>query len=87
MSDSTPTSRVARIEQLLDAALDKVAEQIESGPVSASLLREVVALAKSAGIEIGKDGQSLTTAFDPILESMKDLDPALFEVPDYAVKN
>ena len=78
MSDSTPTSRVARIEQLLDAALDKVAEQIAEGPVSASLLREVVALAKSAGIEIGKDGQTLTTAFDPILESMKDIDPDLF---------
>ena len=81
------TPRTDRIAALLDKAIDNAAAALEDGTISSSLLKEIVALAKSAGIEIGKDGQSLTTAFDPILESMKDLDPALFEVPDYAVKN
>ncbi len=75
MSTEQPTaSRLERIEALLDAALDKVAVQIESGPVSSALLREIVALAKSCDIEIGKDGQGSSAGTDHILESMKDLD-------------
>jgi hypothetical protein len=55
----------------------KVAKQIEKGPISSSLLREIVQLAKAAGVSIAEEGQPMSRDFDSVLESLKDIDPAL----------
>ena len=82
MSNSTaaPTTanRLSRIEALLDAALDTVARQMSTGPVTAQMLKAVVDIAKAAGIDIAKDGVAASPAVDHILESMADIDPDLF---------
>ncbi len=82
-------SRVARIEALLDAALDKVAAQIAEGPVSASLLREVVSIVKDAGVNLAEQGQPTSAAFDSVLASLSDVPEDLLSGDyDYvAVKN
>ena len=82
MSTEQPTtSRTDRAAQLLDSAMAKVAKQIETGPISSSLLREIVQLAKAAGVEIAEGGQPMSAAsarfHDSVMESLNDIDPAL----------
>ena len=83
MSNSTtaPTaaSRVARIEALLDAALEAVAKQIDEGTCSASTLREIIALAQKAGVSFGEHGQPLSAGADAVLASMDDIDLSLYQ--------
>ena len=51
MPDNEPqVTRQARVEAILDATLKKIANRIETGPISSSLLREIVQLAKAAGV-------------------------------------
>ena len=78
-TEDPKTNRIELIEQMLDSALAQVAKQISDGTVSASLLREVVAIATTAGINLAESGQVTSTSFDPILESMKDLDIDLLQ--------
>ena len=79
MTTEIPTTcRTNRIAALLDKTIDNAAATLEDGTISSSLLKEIVALAKTAGVEIAEGGQPMSTAsshlHESILESMKDLD-------------
>jgi ketopantoate reductase len=92
MSNNPPNlPRSTRVEALLDAALDKVAEQIEAEPVPASLLREIVQLARSMGIDLAQHGQSMSPAGekvqDSVLASMADLDLKALGLDDESVSH
>ncbi len=82
-TSQTAYSRTDRAADLLDAAMAKVAKQIETGPISSSLLREIVQLAKAAGVEIAQQGQAMSGAVDSVLASLDDVDPAIFGLDDY----
>ena len=63
MSTEQPTTtRTDRIAALLDKAIDNAAATLEDGSISSSLLKEIVALAKTAGVEIAEGGQPMSAA-------------------------
>ncbi len=76
-------SRQERAGILLDAAMESIAQQIKTGPISASVLHEAHMLAKACGLELSQDGQPLSKAGDAVLESLADIDPSIFENIDY----
>ncbi len=55
-------SRTDRIAALLDKAIDNAAAALEDGTISSSLLKEIVALAKTAGVEIAEGGEPMSAA-------------------------
>ena len=83
---STGDSRTARIEKLLDDSITALSAKVKAGKISASIAHEILALARAAGVEIAQSGTPLTPAFDPILESLKNIDPAILEPIDYHAK-
>ena len=82
MTTEIPTTfRTNRIAALLDKTIDNAAATLEDGTISSSLLKEIVALAKTAGVEIAEGGQPISAAssrfYDSVLESLNDIDPVL----------
>ena len=67
----------------LDEALDSVRTRIKSDGATASDLRELLALCKAAKVDISLAGvpmsEALAAVRDPVLESMRDLDPSLLQ--------
>lgn len=77
MSSTAP--RQDRIAALLDQALIDVNDQLDTGEITAATLREIASLARAAGVPLIEHGQSMSPATDHVLESMRDLDPSLFQ--------
>jgi hypothetical protein len=82
MTTEIPTTcRTNRIASLLDKTIDNAAASLEDGTLSSSQLKEIVALAKTVGVEIAEVGQPISAAssrfYDSVLESLNHIDPVM----------
>jgi hypothetical protein len=78
-------SRSERASHLLDITIEQLTKKIEGGEVSAGTLREVLALARAAGVDLAREGQPMSSAArrfqDGIdLSCLDDVDPSILDV-------
>jgi len=79
-------ARYNAVAALLDQALAKVAKRLKTGEVSSAMLKQIVELAKAAGVPIVDSAvNSYSPGVDRVLESLADVDfDALNSDTDYA---
>jgi hypothetical protein len=67
------TSRSDRASHLLDITITELTKRVEGGEASASLLREVIALARAAGVDFAEGDKLMASAGRRHQESEFDL--------------